>query len=97
MLFPPIANVVSPDSHSEVPDLHSYSKADMGEKLERTEIFVSITLFYFLCLSAKSTLRSLADKECAADMIFCSIQKLVTKRVTCTSEKHLGVAKTLNI
>lgn len=28
-------------------------------------------------------------------MIFCSIQKLVTKRVTHTSEKYLGVAKTL--
>lgn len=28
-------------------------------------------------------------------MVFCSVQKLVTKRVTCTSEKHLGVAKTL--
>lgn len=28
-------------------------------------------------------------------MIFCSIQKFVTKRVTHTSEKYLGVAKTL--
>lgn len=52
-------------------------------------------LFHCLCLSAKSTLTSLADKEGAADMIFCSTQKLVTKRVTCISEKHLGVAKTL--
>lgn len=50
-------------------------------------------LFYSLYLSAKSTLRYLADKEGAAGMILWSIQKFVTDGVTQVSKKHLGVAK----